>query len=163
MSVNCDVVSVLGISCNVDEGEVRVVVLRVTEEKGRLPAHTVLMDHRTDPGEDHAKKLSSVEADLETVVKKNSDAQFAVVRAMDYSPLKKGITNEDEARLEAQGVVLATVRRHLDRVVAMNGNEIGKACGSDKPTVLARAGELFGDKHKDAGIAALAALALATS
>lgn len=119
------------------------------------------MHHRTDPGEDHAKKLSSIQADLETVIREHGDATLAVVRAMDHRPFKKGITNEDEARLEVQGVVLATVRRLLDKAIPLNGQQIGKVCRSDKATIAAVAKQQFGNDLEDAGMAALAALEIA--
>jgi hypothetical protein len=155
-------VVVLGISCNIDEAELVVVVLRVTRADDGTITHAVVMDHRTDPGEDHAKKLSSVQADLETVLRKQGDATLAVVRAMDHSPFKKGITNADEARIEAQGVVLGTVRRVIDRAVALNGAEIGKACKSDKASVIKNATQQFGEERQDSGMAALAGLAIAS-
>ncbi len=152
---------VLGISCNVDAGELVVVVLRLMENEDGTRAHELVMQHHTDPGEDHAKKLASVEADLDTVLKKQRDAAVVVVRRMDYSPFKKGITSEDERRLELQGVVLATARRHVDATHALNGKQIGHACGTDKPGIVAKAKGMFGADLTDAGMAALAALATA--
>jgi hypothetical protein len=153
-------VVVLGISCNIDQAELVIVVLRVTKSEDGTIEYAVVMDHRTNPGEDHAKKLTSIQADLDTVLKEQEDATVAVVRAMDYAPFKKGITNEDEMRIEVQGVVLATVRRVIDTAVAMNGQQIGKVCKSDKPTILAKAKALFGEERQDAGMAAIAALTI---
>ena len=154
---------VLGLSCNVDAAELVVVALRLEITDEGVASHVAVMEHRTDPGEDHAKKLASVQADLETSIKNRAaDAKVAVVRSMDTPPfVRRGITKEQEARLEIQGVVLSTLRRQIDRVTAMNGQQIGRTCKSDKPTVLADAKKQFGEVYQEAGIAALAAMALA--
>jgi len=152
-------VTVWGISCNVEGGELVVIVVAARKKDGAIE-HQVVLKHITDPGEDAAKKLMSVGADVETALR-NEHVDVAIVRSRDRSPVPRGVTNEDETRYHAQGVVLGVVRRKVDRVEVRNGKEIGSACHSDKPTIEAETVNVFGKELKDAGMAALAALAIA--
>lgn len=146
-------------SCTLDLKELLVVILELVEDEAGAVQHAEVLRHRTNPDEDPAKKLANIQADVEATVK-DTTATLAVVRAMDRSPFGRK-QSTSEARLQMEGVVLATLRREIPVVQARTGKEIGTDCGMSKDEVAQEARTRFGVERQEAGMAALAALLIA--
>jgi len=150
---------VWGVSCTLDAKELLVVILELVEDASGAVQHAEVLRHRTNPGEDPAKKLANIQADVEATVK-DTTATVAVVRAMDRSPFGRK-QSTSEPRLQMEGVVLATLRREIPVVQARTGKEIGTDCEMSKDEVAEEARKRFGVERQEAGMAALAALRIA--
>lgn len=149
--------AVWGISSNLEKGEPVVVGVELQGPRGSLAGREVFR-HRGDPKEDWAQKLWALTSDLETTLR-HQPPEALVVRAMDWAPKRKEATTRK--RYQIEGAILATARRHVERVESRSGRELGDLCDANKAEVEKEAAAVLGDELKEASAAALGALVLA--
>lgn len=140
----------LGLSCNISGG--RFIVRGVSLDDGK-GAQVFL--HRAAAGEDEALQLLSLRNALTTRLA-DLPVAAAVVRAADHHHAAR-LTDAAAQRLRAEGVLLATARTVVPRVVSLTGKEIGDVCGTSKAAVDKRAADLLSAAAAEATAAALAA------
>jgi hypothetical protein len=148
-----DRMATLGLSCNISDGRFLVRGVSLENGKGEQVFH-----HRAATGEDEALQLLSLSNALATRL---ADLPLAavVVRAADHHHAAR-MTDVAAQRLRAEGVLLATARTAVPKVVSLTGKEIGDACGDSKAAVDKRAADVLSAAAAEATAAALAAYEL---
>lgn len=134
-------------------------VLAQRDADGEIVAEELLR-HEADRNDDEASQLRSIADHVEGRMR-DIAPDAVVVRSLDWFRNM----NSDTARKKyiVEGAITAEVRRHVDRVEALRGRDIGTRFDSTKNEIEDRASALVGEDAKEAGAAALAALALAES
>lgn len=152
-----DLVIVWGVAVKIDQGHPVVTGLELSGSAAAPVARAVFL-HRCE-ATDRARALMLLANDLEQELAKLTPSVL-VVRAMDWFQARR--ENVARPRLQVEGVLLATARRTVADVEAHSGKEIGDLCGLSKVQVEAEAARLAGGFDRDAAVAALGAIAIAT-
>jgi Holliday junction resolvasome RuvABC endonuclease subunit len=147
----------LGIACSLDGRPIVTGVIAERGDDGTVVAQEVLR-HVADRNDDEPSQLRAIADHIESRMR-DLAPDAVVVRSVDWFPNMNRATVRRKYVVE--GAVTVEVRRHVDLVEALPGRDIGTRCGSTKAEVEAEASALVGDEAKDAGAAALAALAIA--
>jgi hypothetical protein len=147
----------LGIACSLDRAPVVTGVLAQRNDRDEVVAEEVLR-HVADRNDAEPAQLRAIADHVESRMR-DLAPDAVIVRSVDWFPSMNRETVRKKYLVE--GAVTVEVRRHVDIVEALSGREIGVRCGSSKADVEARAQALVGDAAKEAGAAALAALAVA--
>jgi hypothetical protein len=116
-----------------------------------------ILEHWAGQADDEVLQLRGLAARVETLlVTQPGDA--AVVRRMDWTgTVKREVVAK---RGQAEGVVAATLRARIPNCRLASGKEIASLCGGTKADIEAAAVLALGADYKEAGSAALAALAI---
>jgi hypothetical protein len=132
-------------------------VLAERNDQGDVVAEEVFR-HVADRNDDEASQLRAIADHIESRMR-DLAPDVVVVRTVDWFPN----SNREVARRKylVEGAATVEVRRHVDVVEALSGREIGGRCGSSKADAESQAVALVGESAKEAGSAAIAALATA--
>ena len=150
----------LGLSAKTPEGRPHVVGVVLERIDGQLECEEVFQ-FNADAQQDFALQLASLGSALESKLP-SVNADVVVVRTLDYSPRRRR-DRDIAAHYATEGILLAVSRRQVELTLRLRGKEIGDRVRRSKEAAEAEAAKLCGDRQKDAGAAALAALILAES
>jgi hypothetical protein len=150
--------AVWGVYCRQEQERPIIVVVSATRSGADTRLEEVFRFPASDD-DDRPAQLQAIARAFATKVKDNRP-DAVVVRSLDKKIGKQRGDNVTRLHYQVEGVLLEVAKRHVDTVAGLSGREIGRILGVKKAEVEANAGKLIGADLKEAGGAALAALAL---
>lgn len=149
---------VWGVHCR-QEDERPVITVVAVEATGE-PRLTEVFSYPTDEHDERPDQLHAIARAFATKVK-DAKPQVVVVRSLDKMVGRQRKDSVTRLHYQVEGVLLEVARRHVERVSALTGKEIGGVVGRPKAEVEGEAADHVGRDLKEAGGAALAARVLA--